>query len=261
MNNGWICIHRGISDHWLWREDKPFDKRSAWIDLLLLANHTDLKVLYKGKLVDRKRGEVNLSMVQLADRWGWDRRKVKRYLSLLESDGMVSIDSTRDGTTITLENYDKYQGVSVADGTTSGTTEGTTNGTGISTTVGTTHGTTHGTHDNNDNNYNNDKQKRERVRFTPPSLSEVEEYIQDKGYHVDAEAFIGFYESKNWMVGKNKMSSWKGSIATWERRWKEEHGNDNGAGGSQRRGMGEGVSGAEKPLGKVKPPPIYFDLD
>ena len=65
--------------------------------------------------------------------------------------------------------------------------------------------------------------KSNKKRFTPPSLSEVQAYIKEKGYHINAESFIAFYESKNWMVGKNKMSKWKSAVATWEQRWKEEH--------------------------------------
>lgn len=65
--------------------------------------------------------------------------------------------------------------------------------------------------------------KSNKKRFTPPSLSEVQSYIEEKGYHINAESFIAFYESKNWMVGKNKMSKWKSAVATWEQRWKEEH--------------------------------------
>lgn len=61
-------------------------------------------------------------------------------------------------------------------------------------------------------------------RFSPPSVSEVREYIQRKGYHVDAEAFVAFYESKGWMIGKNRMANWCQAVATWEKRWKEEHG-------------------------------------
>lgn len=54
--------------------------------------------------------------------------------------------------------------------------------------------------------------------FAPPSLQEVSEYIHDKNYQVDAEQFINFYESKGWMVGKNKMKSWKACISTWQKR-------------------------------------------
>jgi hypothetical protein len=34
---------------------------------------------------------------------------------------------------------------------------------------------------------------------------------------VDADAFVDFYESKGWLVGKNKMKDWKAAVRTWER--------------------------------------------
>ena len=59
-------------------------------------------------------------------------------------------------------------------------------------------------------------------RFTPPTLSEVQAYVNEKGYHIDAESFIDFYASKGWMVGKNKMKDWKAAVRTWEKRRKDE---------------------------------------
>jgi len=58
---------------------------------------------------------------------------------------------------------------------------------------------------------------RER-RFTPPSLQEVTDYCNQRGNNVDPERFINFYQSKDWMVGKNKMKDWKAAIITWEKR-------------------------------------------
>lgn len=57
-----------------------------------------------------------------------------------------------------------------------------------------------------------------KKNFVPPSVEEVREYCQSVGSKVDAEAFVAFYDSKNWYVGKNKMSSWKSAIVTWEKR-------------------------------------------
>lgn len=59
-------------------------------------------------------------------------------------------------------------------------------------------------------------------RFTPPSLQEVTDYVNSKGYSVDPQAFIDFYESKGWMIGKNKMKSWQSAVGTWERRSKKD---------------------------------------
>lgn len=55
------------------------------------------------------------------------------------------------------------------------------------------------------------------VRFTPPTLDQVQEYINECGYSVDASRFIDYYSSKGWMVGKNKMKDWKAALRNWAR--------------------------------------------
>jgi len=48
-------------------------------------------------------------------------------------------------------------------------------------------------------------------------LDEVAEYCKERRNNVDPERFIDFYESKGWMVGKNKMKCWRSAVRTWER--------------------------------------------
>lgn len=62
------------------------------------------------------------------------------------------------------------------------------------------------------------------TRFSPPSLAEVQTYISERGSAVDAQQFVDFYASKGWMVGKNRMKDWKAAVRTWEKRRKEEAG-------------------------------------
>ena len=57
-----------------------------------------------------------------------------------------------------------------------------------------------------------------RAAFVAPSLQEVKNYISEKGYTVDAQRFIDFYEAKGWMIGKNKMKDWRAAVRTWMRR-------------------------------------------
>lgn len=108
MAEGWISLRRSIQEHWLWK-GVPYDKLKAWIDLLLLANYEDKKVPYKDGIKICKRGDVNLSISYLAERWKWDRKTVTKFLTILEADGMVTRSSTAYGTTITIVNYDFYQ--------------------------------------------------------------------------------------------------------------------------------------------------------
>ena len=58
---------------------------------------------------------------------------------------------------------------------------------------------------------------KKRKLFKPPTIEEVQEYCCERKNNVNAEAFVDFYESKGWMVGKNKMKDWKAAVRTWER--------------------------------------------
>ena len=69
------------------------------------------------------------------------------------------------------------------------------------------------------NNKNNNKDN--RVAFTPPTLDEVSAYCRERQNSVDPEKFIDFYQSKGWMVGRNRMKDWKAAVRTWEKRSKE----------------------------------------
>lgn len=55
-------------------------------------------------------------------------------------------------------------------------------------------------------------------RFIPPTVEEVNARIAEMGYTFDAEAFIAFYQSNGWMVGKSKMKDWRAAMVTWQKR-------------------------------------------
>lgn len=58
---------------------------------------------------------------------------------------------------------------------------------------------------------------KEKNRFTPPTISEVEAYIKEKGYHFNAKAFFDYYASANWHKSDGKaVKNWKQCCALWE---------------------------------------------
>jgi hypothetical protein len=79
----------------------------------------------------------------------------------------------------------------------------------------------------NDNDDDNEDEKIKNsvknIRFSPPTLQEVQNYFDEKiqsgrsslNAKIEAEKFESFYSSKNWMVGKNKMVNWKKSVSGW----------------------------------------------
>ena len=105
---GWIKVYRDLEKHWLW-EDKPFSRGQAFINLLMMANHQDNKILFNGDLIEVKRGQRITSLRKLSEEWGWSTKKTKKFLELLEKDNMVTVKTDNKKTLVTIVNYGVYQ--------------------------------------------------------------------------------------------------------------------------------------------------------
>lgn len=125
---GWIKLSRDITDHWLWQE-KPFDRKSAWIDLILMANHKDATIFFNGGPMLVRRGQCVTSLEKLSERWGWSKKKTRSFLGTLKGEGMVLAEGHTKGTTLTIVKYDDYQGQGHTKGHAEGHAEGHTEGT------------------------------------------------------------------------------------------------------------------------------------
>lgn len=209
MAQGWISVHRQLQEHWLW-EEKPFSRGQAWIDLLMSANHCDRKILLGNELIEVKAGSFITSELKLMDKWGWSKSKVRNFLDVLQSDGMIVKKSDKKKTTIIVENYSFYQDSQTTErpledhGQTTERPQKDTNN-----------------NDNNDNNENNTISTN-GVRFKPPTVEEVMAYCQERKNSISPEAFVDYYTSKGWMIGKNKMKDWKAAVRNWESREKKK---------------------------------------
>lgn len=108
-NNGWIKIHRKITDNSLWFMER-FTKAQAWLDLLLNANHKENIISIRGNLVKVGRGQIGWSELTMAKRWTWSKNKVRRFLKWLETEQQIKQQKMHKLTTITtIVNYEKYQ--------------------------------------------------------------------------------------------------------------------------------------------------------
>ncbi|MED1122430.1 Replication protein O [Bacillus atrophaeus] len=105
---GWIKLHRKIQDHWIYQEKRKFSRYEAWLDLLMLANHKDNKVLLGNELLLVEKGSFITSELKLMERWSWGKGKLRSFLEMLEMDGMIIRKTDRKKTTITICNYSVY---------------------------------------------------------------------------------------------------------------------------------------------------------
>ena len=201
VSGGWIKIHRQISQ-WEWYDCPPVF--CLFVHLLLMANWEQGK--WHGKTV--KVGQLVTSREKLAQVTGLSIQNVRTAINKLRTTGEITTKATNQFTLITICNYDKYQ----CD------CEESNQPTNQPLTI-------------NQPSINHNIRKKENKNkrlFIKPTLQEVIDYCSERGNNIDAEQFIAYYESCNWMRGKTHITDWKAAVRTWEKNQKHYHnGTDN----------------------------------
>jgi hypothetical protein len=108
-SKGWYTLSRSVHDSEIWNADEPFDKRSAYIDLLLMANYEEKKFIprHSNDVITIHVGQLATSVRSLRQRWKWGDKKVTAYLNQLKLLGLVKLKGYSWGTLITLVEYGK----------------------------------------------------------------------------------------------------------------------------------------------------------
>ncbi len=122
MKKGWIKLYRSITDCDFWNTKEPYDRRSAWVDILLTVNHEEKKIIFNNEVVTVERGQMVTSVRKLSEKWKWSRDRVATFLRTLERTQMLTVNSNRYRTLLTVVNYDKFQSVPDTESATNTTT-------------------------------------------------------------------------------------------------------------------------------------------
>lgn len=96
---------------------------SAWIDILLIANHSPKTIFVRGNQVYINRGQFAYSEITLSKKWGWSRNKLRRFLNYLETIQQIKQQKNSILSLYTVINYENYQGINTENETTDDTTE------------------------------------------------------------------------------------------------------------------------------------------
>ncbi|RKD90053.1 hypothetical protein [Mangrovibacterium diazotrophicum] len=210
---GWISLYREIQNHWIFKDDKQF---KWWVIILLNVNHSASKFTVGLELHICNPGQSFRSIEQWTSLFGCSKKTTVKFFELLETEGMIVREILGSGNRrkhlLTVRNWRKYQ-------------ESETE------TVPETppKGYPNITSNKKDKNEKN-KREGKTICFSPPSLLEIQKCfatkIEEKGFTLnasqEAEKFEAFYSSKNWMVGKNKMTRWEKAVSGWIARMRPE---------------------------------------
>lgn len=106
MENGWIKIHRKLRDN-------PINKRSAyfhiWVNLLLMANHKDNRMIWNGNTIVIKEGQMITGRKELAKETGIPETTIERILDYLENGHQIEQEKTTKYRLITIVNWKEHQ--------------------------------------------------------------------------------------------------------------------------------------------------------
>lgn len=201
----YIKLNRKIME-WEWYGN--INTCRLFIHMLLRANWKDGR--FEGKVIPR--GSFVSSLPKLADETSLTIREVRTAISHLKSTGEVTCKTYPKYTVFTVKNYCEYQSSDIQND--SQATDKRHSNDILTTTI------------EEKKEEKNNKKVDTNVstkKFIPPTVEEVRAYCQERGNKVDPQAFVDFYSSKGWMVGKNKMKDWKAAVrGTWEKNSKLE---------------------------------------
>lgn len=105
---GWIKWYRKAEETEVLKDD-TFDKYHAFLYLVEKANIEPVDIPMGKEVLHLQRGQLHTSIKKLSRTWGWSEGKTRRFLGALTGAHMVGIISNTNGSTITIENYSKYQ--------------------------------------------------------------------------------------------------------------------------------------------------------
>ena len=202
MSN-YIKVSRKLLD-WGWYRDEH--TKSLFLQCLHKANWKDGE--FRGIVI--KRGQFVTSIPKLQVELELTSNEVRTAIKHLKSTGEITVRSYSKFSVFTVVKYNSYQCESQAEAQADNS-----HGTDIAQPINSLLTTI-------EEGKKNKKERRENinnsVRFEPPSLEAVQDYCESRTNRVDAQAFVDFYSSKGWMIGKNKMKDWKAAVRTWERK-------------------------------------------
>lgn len=206
-DNGWIKLHRCLIKSNVFENPMLL---KVWIWCLLKASHKGFAQVVGKQIVDVAPGEFITGRRKAALELKMHERTAYDYLKLLEKLHMIDIKSNNRFSIVSVVNWETYQ-------------SNDSNFQQQSDTISDTMSDTNNTHkqeckENKEYNniINNIVIGEKRKQFIPPTVEEVSAYCQERGNGIDANRFVDYYESRGWLIGKNKMKSWKAAVRTWE---------------------------------------------
>jgi hypothetical protein len=206
-NNGHVKIFRKTSNHFIASEPNYL---AAWVHLLWDASWQDKEVLFNGKIIEIKRGQLIFGLNAFSEKTGITIGKLRTILKNLEKSGIINKQITNKYSIISITKYDDYQKSTYKEHSDNNQTTIKQQSNNIQTTT-----------TNNTNNINNTKNINKGVRISTdwkPSQSVVDQIILKEKANIKwVENHV--YTFVNYWLGKTgkdaTKTDWNATFRNW----------------------------------------------
>ena len=106
MQKGWIKLHRKLLDNPLFKFP---NYTLVWMYLLLNATHSECDVIFEGKRITLRPGQLTCGANQIAKQMGVTRSSVERALGRFKVEEMVEVQTSNKCSLISVKNWSLYQ--------------------------------------------------------------------------------------------------------------------------------------------------------
>ena len=189
---GWVSVHRSMLDDPQFKDPDIF---ALWVRLLLMASYEDKTVKHLGQTINIKRGQFITGRKSLSSSSTVQESKIQRVLNRWESEQQIEQQTFSKYRLISIVNYDSYQGSEQQSDAKVNTTNKIIN------------------------------KIINKAPFEKPTVLDLETYFLEKKVSPivaknEAEKFLDYYTTVDWVVGKNKkqMTNWKTAASGWNTR-------------------------------------------
>ena len=245
--NGLFWVDRGVWEHPILTDRRPFSRREAWLWMISEAAYLPRQFRVGGQTIELKRGQLAHSIRYIADKWRWPKSNVARFFDCLKTGTMIETESGTGVNIITICNYDKYQSRQPADRDTGWDTHRDKSGTAAGQQRDKTEQRNKETIDEETNvssSLGAQARRRRAERLTDDwRPSEVDlAYADSKGL-ADEELSDEIEKFRNYWLAKGGRDAckldWPKTWQTWVLNWKKFKGNRNA---KPQAGNGQGIS-------------------
>lgn len=207
--HGWLKIHRKLLENPYVMKNR--DYFSIWIYLLMNVAYEPTEALFNNEKITLQPGQGVFTITEISTNLGVSRRCTQSVLKKYRDEGQIRTEVKRWNTLISIVGWDEYQSTE---------TEVERKGNGDDTEVKFLHYIEEYKKGRIEE-YGDEVEVIKPQNIIPPTYEMVAEYCRERNNNVDPQAFIDYYEERNWMRNGKPLKDWHRAMHTWERNQKK----------------------------------------